>query len=108
LLTPWLSAFVFTQCVEIPIYTRLARATLPAAFGASALTHPIVWFIIPELMQGRGYLAMVLVAETFAVVAEALYLGLAFGVNRPLCWALLANVTSAGLGLLSRALLGWP
>jgi hypothetical protein len=106
-LRAWLSAFFFTQCVEVPIYRGLAKAGWLPAFGASALTHPIVWFIIPSLWRGR-YWGMVAVAETFAVVAEALYLGLAFKVKRPLLWAFVANASSAALGLLSRAAFGWP
>ena len=120
-LGPWLSAFLFTQAVEVPIYLRplsgrswSARVCL--AFGASALTHPIVWFTFPELFLGatplmsRGpssYWAMVVAAEGFAIVAEALYLR-SLGARRSLAWALLANLASVCLGLLSRALLGWP
>jgi hypothetical protein len=106
-LTAWLSAFFFTQCVEVPIYAKLAKTGWLPAFGASSLTHPIVWFVIPSLWKG-SYWGMVAVAETFAVVAEALYLGLGFKVKRALAWSLLANAASAGLGLLSRWMFGWP
>lgn len=107
MLTAWLSAFFFTQAVEMPIYARLARAGWLAAFGASALTHPIVWFVIPSLVPG-SYWGMVAVAESFAVVAEAIYLRLGFQVKRAFLWSLLANASSASLGMLSRYLLGWP
>jgi len=106
-LTAWLSAFLFTQVVEIPIYRGLAKVGWLPAFGASALTHPIVWFVIPRLWPG-SYWGMVAVAEAFAVAAEALYLGLLFQAKRPLLWALVANAASAGLGFLSRAAFGWP
>lgn len=129
----WLSAFCFTQAVEIPIYVvaiRRARdrddarepdlpelpawaetapARIAAAFGASLVTHPIVWFLIPRLPLG-SYGAMIVFAETFAVVAEGFYfaaLGLA-PLRRAMLWALVANVTSASLGLASRHVLGWP
>jgi len=107
MLSSWLSAFLFTQVVEMPIYARLARAGWIAAFGASALTHPIVWFVIPALVPG-DYWVMVAVAETFAVVAEALYLHFGFQVRRALLWSLLANASSASLGMMSRYLFGWP
>jgi hypothetical protein len=120
-LTAWLSAFIFTQCVEMPIYAKLAKTDWSAAFGASALTHPVVWFVIPALWGsinvGRdsafagpsvNYWGMVAVAEAFAVVAEALYLGLGFKLKRAFAWSLLANASSAGLGLLSRWTFGWP
>ena len=106
-LTAWLSAFLFTQCVEMPIYARFARSGWAAAFGASALTHPIVWFVIPSLVPG-DYWVMVAVAETFAVLAEAVYLRFGFQVRRAFAWSLLANIASAGLGFTSRLLFGWP
>ena len=53
---------------------------------------------------------MMLRAETFAVAVEALYLYAvsAFGLRRACVVSLLANGASFGLGLLSRAIFGWP
>ncbi|MBW2454723.1 MAG: hypothetical protein JRI68_09435 [Deltaproteobacteria bacterium] len=118
MVTAWLGAFVFTQVVECPIYVRALRAEkrpLPAkvvlAFAASAITHPIVWFVIPAVWmnaeQFGGYWTMVAIAEAFAVGVEAAYFW-ALGLRRPWLWALGANVASAGLGFLSRAAFGWP
>jgi hypothetical protein len=104
LLQPWLLAFAFTQAIEIPLYRR-AGASLPVAFGASALTHPLVWFAFPRLPLPWGW--MVFWAELFAVLAEALWLR-AFRVPRPLPWSLAANLASLSLGLLSRRLFGLP
>lgn len=110
----WVWAFLFTQAVEIPIYLaamhrqrvdRPWRARAAIAFGATALTHPIVWYVLPWL--GLPYWVYVGVAEAFAVVAEGLYLG-AFDLRRALLWSLLANGASAGLGLTSRALFSFP
>lgn len=115
-LGPWLSAFLFTQAVEVPIYTRaLGRfpvslaARLAIAFGASALTHPIVWFVIPSLHHG-SYATLVLRAELFAVLVEGFYLYAlgAFDLRRSMLWSLAANGASASLGLACRALFGWP
>jgi hypothetical protein len=129
--TPWHEAFLFTQAIEIPVYLvgmqreRLelgwARRAL-VAFGATALTHPIVWFVLPLTIslfaklgsalgagspQLFGYWGYVAVAETFAVGAEAIYLGM-FGVKRPLVLAFVANGASAGIGLTLRHFFGWP
>jgi len=115
----WLVAFMFTQVLECPIYAvslgqepRSRFRRLAIAFGASTLTHPVVWFVFPmlwrEIHRPGGYWGMVGAAETFAVVAEAAYLRWGFGVRRALLWALLANTVSASLAFLSRSLVGWP
>ena len=48
-LAHWAFAFVFTQIIEVPIYMRGLRVGPLKAFGASALTHRVVWFVIPAL-----------------------------------------------------------
>jgi hypothetical protein len=120
----WLGAFVFTQAVEIPIWAQALRwdRRLPSgyegqkpwpmwinvvvAFGASAITHPFVWFAFPRHAPG-SYWVMVIQAEAFAVLVEAAYTR-AFGLRWALGWSLVANAASAGLGLLSRSIFGWP
>ena len=79
------------------------------SLGASTLTHPIVWFVIPRIAYD-SYATMVVRAETFAVVAEGLYFYAlrAFGFRRAMLFSLLANASSAGLGFLCRALFGFP
>ncbi len=122
-LWPWLAAFGFTQAVEIPVYLVALRVdrgepdgagarpvweSALVAFGASALTHPFVWFAFPALLPGvERYWRMVACAEAFAVIGEALYLW-AFKVKRAFAWSLLANAMSFGTGLLSRAIFDWP
>jgi hypothetical protein len=101
----WLSAFVFTQVVEVPIWTRAFGGRRWLAFAASALTHPVVWFVLPRL--GLPYWAYVGVAEAYAVAVEALW-AWRFGVRRAWAWSLLANGASFGLGMLSRWAFGWP
>jgi hypothetical protein len=119
----WLGGFAFTQVVEVPIYAWCAQGRglverLAIAFGASALTHPIVWFTIKDLFYGPDafelglegepkWIAYAVVAESFAVGIEALYLR-ACEVQKPFVTALGANLLSVGLGLLSREWLGWP
>lgn len=121
---PWFWAFLFTQIVEMPIYMRGLRARVHEAFGATALTHPIVWFVIPELFDwfyqsayaphaslrmssDARYWVMVAFAETFAVVTEALYFRF-LGLEKPWRWAFIANMSSFGLGMLSRTTFGFP
>jgi hypothetical protein len=98
----WLQAFVFTQLVEVPIYRRALGGRTAVAFGASALTHPVVWFVFPRLGLG-GYAASLVGAELFAVLVEAAWLR-AFGLRRALAWSAAANAASLALGLASRAL----
>ena len=105
----WLEAFVLTQVVEMPIYSVVAEGRwwkrLAIAFGASAITHPIVWFVI---MPNFGpYWTMVAIAEGFAFAAEAVYLRL-LGVRRAWLWALVANAASFGGGLLYYRVRGSP
>jgi hypothetical protein len=108
----WLPVFLFGQAIETPIYAVALRARgwawprrLVAAFGATALTHPITWFVLPRLLA--PYWLMAVASELFAIVVEALYLQ-ALGVRRALGWAVLANCLSCGLGLVSSVYLGWP
>ncbi len=117
----WLGAFFFTQIVEVPIWAyalreqrRLGPGRAPwplwicvaLGFGASAITHPFVWFAFPRYAPG-SYWVMVVQAEAFAVLVEAAYTR-AFGLRWSLGWSLVANGASAGLGLLSRSIFGWP
>ena len=116
LVVRWLIAFAFTQTVEAPIYvlatgnTRPMRERWAIALAASAITHPLVWYVIPELcIELHPWLTgwwTVLVSELFAVLAEALWLG-AFRVQHAFFYALLANVTSFTLGLFLYTYLGW-
>lgn len=113
MIAAWLGAFALTQIVETPIYARALSARCPRwtvrvalAFGASALTHPAVFFVFPRLFPG-DYWTGVAAAELFAVSAEALYLR-RLGVDRAIGWSLLANAASVTLGLVSRAVFQWP
>jgi hypothetical protein len=104
----WLTAFLFTQLVEIPIYWRSLRCSLLAAFGASAITHPIVWFVFFHPALPGDYITRVIAAELFAWLAEAAYFRFVFHKRWALVWSAVANASSFGLGLLSRALFGVP
>ena len=62
----WLSAFAFTQALEVPIYVvGLGRdraggppgwpARVGLAFLASAVTHPCVWYVIPRIFYSPWF-----------------------------------------------------
>lgn len=111
----WLAAFALTQCVEMGIYAQAHDAPRPLrervalAFACSAITHPLVWFVLPEAASAlgvHGYWGQVAVAEAFAVLAEAAFLA-AFGVRRALVWALAANAISVVIGLFCYTRLAW-
>ncbi|AKV02117.1 hypothetical protein AKJ09_08780 [Labilithrix luteola] len=111
-LVGWLGAFAFTQAVEVPIYARALRCGWARAAGASALTHPIVWFVFPAVAEllSLEWLTMVIIAELFAWWAEAAYFRKVARVPWPraLAVSLAANGASVLLGLLSRACFDWP
>ncbi|MGV3621099.1 MAG: hypothetical protein ACO1OB_09800 [Archangium sp.] len=105
LLVPWLKAFFVTQLLEMPIYGYATRS-VRTAFLASAMTHPIVWFVFPLLPV--PYWVMVALAETFAVSAESLWLHVNGMPKRSaFLWSLAANATSVTFGLMIRAATGW-
>ncbi|HET6515216.1 MAG TPA: hypothetical protein VFG09_08650, partial [Thermodesulfovibrionales bacterium] len=98
---------------EVPLYTyalnevNFSRSKRVAvAFGASTITHPIVWFVFPALIPD-SYVKMVIACETFAVMVEAAYMRI-FGLRRYFSWSLLANALSFCLSILSRNVIGWP
>jgi hypothetical protein len=103
----WLIAFIFTQMVEVPIYAVGLRVGVLRAFGASAITHPILWFAIFPYLP-ITYLQLIIVGESFALLTEAAYFGFIFHRRRALLWSALANGASFGLGMLSRSLFGVP
>lgn len=79
-----------------------------AAFGASALTHPIVWFGFFHPVVPGSYWGKVVAAELFAWLGEAAYFRLVCKSKRAWLWSLAANAASFSLGLLSRHLFGAP
>lgn len=103
----WAKAFALTVAVEsgvaVPLLGHgqtLGRRAL-AALLAQLLTHPVVWFVLPELRL--GFTLYLLLAETWAVVLELIFYRLVFG---GLSWryalgvSALANGASFAVGLL--------
>ena len=113
--TLWFKAFLVTVLVETPLAVTLLRRAEPRLWRRIALvlfanvaSHPAVWFIFPEL--GLPFIPMLVLAEAWAVLSEALLYRLvfektdaveAFGISA------LANGASFGIGLLLRAATGW-
>ena len=105
-LIAWMWAFAFTQVIEVPVYQWYLGCSLPRAFAASSLTHPMIWF---AFLYVRGHYPLAVVAaELFAWLAEALFFARPFGLQRALRASLVANAASLALGLLSRAAFGIP
>ena len=103
----WLVAFFITQLFEVPIYWKVT-GSFRVAFFASAITHPVVWFVFPVLMEyGLDYVPMVVLAELFAVGVEAWWLRFN-GIRNPVLLSLLANCFSASMGFVLRYFLGFP
>jgi len=103
----WLSGFLLTQAVEVPLYLR-AGAGWRAAVLASTLTHPVVWFGFATVRGWvHSYWAAVVLMEAFAILVEALWLS-SRRVKHALLWSLGANLASVTIGFASRALFGWP
>ncbi len=104
----WLSAFILTVGVELPVCWLLLRGPpvkdwriLGAATAASAMTHPLLWFVMPALFT--DYWTYVVVCELGIVAVEALVLWLAVPTEtvwRGLAASAAMNAASVVVGLL--------
>ena len=110
-LLAWVRAFVFTQAVEVPIYMRVSKASFAKAFGASLMTHPVLWFVIFPLLNA-SFTTKAVIGELWAWLGEAVYLTYFVRAEpklwRAVIWSLLANGASLGLGELCRYFFGYP
>jgi hypothetical protein len=105
----WARVFALTLAVEMVVAVpllgreqRLARRSAAVLFAQLA-THPLVWFVLPELRLGR--LPFLVLAESWAVVAELTLYRLVFPAlswSRALAVSALANGASAALGTFLR------
>lgn len=105
----WIVAFAFTQAIEVPLYLRLLRCRFWVAFGASAITHPILWFLFFPCVPFAHRTKLVL-GEITVCLVEAGYFRLVQR-TRPataLWIAFVANAASLGAGEVSRWLFGFP
>ena len=97
--------YLFTIAIEVPIlffglsahHSKLRR--IVAGFWLTACTYPIVVLVLPLLFIERS--VFLLVAETFAPIAECLLFWLAFGKEarwRDFAAIVIANLASFLLG----------
>lgn len=108
---PW--GYLLTVALELPVLLvglsprHSMRDRILAGLALTAFTYPIVVCVLPPLVWGSwGRLGYLLVAETFAPVAECLLFRAAVG-PAPSRWIavrdyatiVLANLVSFGLGL---------
>jgi hypothetical protein len=107
LLHQWERAFALTVVVElavvVPAFASFGSRGRRVAAGllGQLATHPAVWFIFPAL--GLPRVAYLVVAETWAVVIEALVYRFAFPElpwRRAFFVSLLANAASVAAGVL--------
>jgi hypothetical protein len=100
----WPIAFALTQAIEVPCWLWAMRVDggpergvrrVEAAFAASLLTHPMVWYVFPQLRPWPT----VAISEAFAWGVEAWWMH-RLGVRRAATWSLVVNGLSFGIGLL--------
>ena len=112
--------YLLTIAIETPILffgvapRHPKRHRLMAGLWLTACTYPIVTLVLPLLMENYSRATFLLVAETFAPVAECVLFWLAFGsaaeVGKRSMWRdfgaiVLANLASFLLGELSYRLI---
>ena len=112
--------YLFTVAIETPVlfFALSPRHPKPrrvfAGLWLTACTYPIVTLVLPLLMESYSRATFLLVAETFAPVAECILFWLAFGsaaeVGKRSMWRdfgaiVLANLASFLLGELSYRLI---
>ena len=112
--------YLFTVAIETPIlFFALSprhpkRHRILAGLWLTACTYPIVTLVLPLLMENYSRATFLLVAETFAPVAECVLFWLAFGsaaeIGKRSMWRdfgaiVLANLASFLLGELSYRLI---
>jgi hypothetical protein len=103
----WAKFFLITLAIESLVAVPLLGRESPwwrralAVLLAQILTHPIVWFVLPELRLGR--MTYLVLAETWAVALELVFYRLVFtelSWRRALGISAFANGASFSIGLL--------
>ncbi len=103
----WFAAFVLTLVVEAPLVAFLLRRAEPDLVRLGVLfvfanlaTHPVVWYVMSQLYL-VGTVEYTVVAETWAIAAEAVFYGAAIrglSARRALAVAVTANAASFVVG----------
>ena len=101
ILLTWLVAFALTYTLEAAVYqlpltassqTKSRRQRLLDCLMINACTHPFVFLVLPLLLDESAP-SYVIVAEVFAIIAEAFFLA-KFGYQKPWLLSVTANVVS--------------
>lgn len=104
----WIMAFTLTQVIEITaglLFWKDREVSvfrkIGILFGASLITHPMVWFIFPQIREEGGYSygEYLLMAESYAYSVEALYY-YAFRIKHPIWLSVIANSCSFLTGVI--------
>lgn len=108
----WLEAFLVTVAVEAPIVLALTRDAkvdmskrLALIVFAQLATHPLVWFVFPQIVGLRGSTTIAL-SEAWAWLAEAAFYALTLPGVRPvraIGVSALANGASVLAGVIIRS-----
>ncbi len=108
-----LAGYLITVAVELPVllvFLSRRHSTRARAFAGvwlTACTYPVVWLVLPPLFDGEPRWQYLLVAETFAPVAECAIFWYAFvrslppdrfATVRDFGAITLANLCSFGIG----------
>jgi hypothetical protein len=106
-ISAWFPAFLLTLAIEAPIVAFMLRRGEPnlvrlgvLILFANLATHLAVWYVITQLLL-VGTLAYTVVAETWAIAAEAVFYRVAIrGLSTPraIAVALVANGASFLVG----------
>lgn len=99
--------YLFTIAIETPILLialsrrHSIKRRLAAGVWLTACTYPIVVLVLPLMLTSSSRTVYLLVAETFAPVAECMLFWLAYGksedLGRPSMWHDFAAITVANL-----------
>lgn len=104
----WLRAFAVTCAVEIPLVVwalgRLGTASrarrLAVAFLAQALTHPVLWYVVPPPPpEPEAYAVWLILCESGVTLVEGLLFACFVGLVRGLGLSIVANAVTTLLGL---------
>lgn len=113
-------SYLLTVSIELPVLLigLSARHRFPtrlfAGLWLTACTYPIVWLVLPSLLEERFW--YLLVAETFAPAAECLLFWYAIAGKSPgtrrdtiqdMVSIVVANLMSFGIGELYIKTIGW-
>ena len=115
--------YLITIAIETPVLLvglsrrHPRRHRLFAGVWLTACTYPVVWLVLPPIIDpgARRWLYLA-VAETFAPAAECLLFWLAFGTAEPrtrgalvldFAAVVMANLLSFGLGEVFNRAVGW-